>query len=248
MNPSAAVMTELAPQGVLRTAINYGNPVLAQRGADGAPAGVSVALARALAERLGVSVHFVTYDAAGKVFAALEEDAWDLAFLAIEPVRAAQIAFSEPYVIIEGTYLLRQDHPARQVADLDQAGRRIAVGQGAAYDLYLSRTLTQAELVRAPTSAAAIDLFFEQGLDAAAGVRQPLEAQAAARPGYRVLADSFTEIRQAMAVPKGREAAAAFVQAFLDDQLRNGFVARELAASGQGDVRVGVPATGLQGG
>jgi len=242
MTPSAAVMAELAPQGTLRAAINYGNPVLAQRGADGEPAGVSVALARALAERLGVPLQLVTYDAAGKVFAALEQGAWDLAFLAIEPVRAAQIAFSEPYVIIEGTYLLREEDPARQVAELDRAGRRIAVGQGAAYDLYLSRTLTQAELVRASTSATAIDWFVEQGLDAVAGVRQPLETYAAAHPGYRVLEDSFTEIRQAMAVPKGKDAAAAFVQAFLDEQLRNGFVARELAASGQGDVRLGTPA------
>ncbi len=112
------------------------------------------------------------------------------------------------------------------------------MGQGAAYDLYLSRTLTQAELVRAPTSPAAIDWFVEQRLDAAAGVRQPLEAYAAAHPGYRVLADSFTEIRQAMAVPKGRSAAAAFVQGFLDEQLGSGLVARELAASGQGDVRI----------
>ncbi|KTS71342.1 restriction endonuclease [Pseudomonas oryzihabitans] len=243
MTPSAAVMAELAPQGSLRAAINYGNPVLAQRGADGEPTGVSVALARALAELLGVPLQLITYDAAGKVFAALEQGAWDLAFLAIEPVRAAQIDFSEPYVIIEGTYLLRENDPARQVAELDQTGRRIAVGQGAAYDLYLSRTLTQAELVRAPTSVAAIACFVDQGLDAAAGVRQPLEAYAAAHSGYRVLADSFTEIRQAMAVPKGHAAAAAFVQAFLDEQLRNGFVARELAASGQGDVRIGTPAT-----
>jgi len=236
-------MAELAPHGVLRAAINYGNTVLAQRGADGQPVGVSVALAKALAERLGVPVAFITYDAAGKVFAALEQQAWDLAFLAIEPVRAAQIAFSEPYVIIEGTYLLRADDPAQRVAELDSAGRRIAVGQGAAYDLYLSRTLTQAELVRSSTSVLAIEDFVAQRLDAAAGVRQPLEAYAAAHPGYRVLADSFTEIRQAMAVPKGHEAAAAYVQAFLDEHLRNGFVARELAATGQGDVRLGAPAS-----
>ncbi|WP_434776413.1 transporter substrate-binding domain-containing protein [Pseudomonas oryzihabitans] len=243
MTPSSAVLADLAPQGALRTAINYGNPVLAQRGADGQPAGVSAALARALAERLGMPVQFSTYDAAGKVFAALEEDAWDLAFLAIEPVRAAQIDFSHPYVIIEGTYLLRDADPAQGVAELDRAGRRIAVGQGAAYDLYLSRTLTQAELVRAPTSAAAVDWFVDQGLDAAAGVRQPLEAYARAHAGYRVLADSFTEIRQAMAVPKGRSAGAAFVRDFLDEQIRNGFVARELAASGQSEARVG-PALG----
>lgn len=233
------VLAELAPKGVLKAAINFGNPVLAQRGANGQPLGVSVALAKALAERLGVSLEMVTFEAAGKVFAALETSAWNLAFLAIEPVRTEQIEFSHPYVIIEGTYLLRDSDPVKSVADLDRAGRRLAVGQGAAYDLFLSRTLTEAELVRAPTSAAAIEWFVEQQLDAAAGVRQPLQAYANEHPNYRVLPDSFTEIRQAMAVPKGRLAGAAFVRSFLDEQIRSGFVAQALRQSGQHEARVG---------
>lgn len=239
--PDPAVLAELAPTGALRVAINYGNPVLAQRGGDGQPAGVSAALARALAEQLQVPVEFETFDAAGKVFAALPESRWDLAFLAIEPVRAAQIEFSQPYVIIEGTYLVREDSAFQTVADLDRQGLRLAVGQGAAYDLFLSRTLGAAQLVRAPTSAAAVVWFVEQHLDAAAGVRQPLEQFAAQNPGYRVLPDSFTEIRQAMAVPKGRLAAAGFVRAFLDERLRDGTVMQALQASGQADVRIGAP-------
>ncbi len=152
----AAVLDDLAPQGVLRAAINYGNPVLAQAGADGKPQGASVELAAALARELGVALELVTYDAAGKVFADLDSGAWNLAFMAIEPVRAAQIAFSEPYVIIEGTYLVANDAPYSEVAQLDRPEVRIAVGQGAAYDLFLSRTLQQAQLVRAATSAEAI--------------------------------------------------------------------------------------------
>lgn len=233
------VLAELAPKGVLKAAINFGNPVLAQSGVDGQPSGVSVALAKALAERLGVSLEMITFDAAGKVFAALETGVWNLAFLAIEPVRAEQIEFSHPYVIIEGTYLLRASDPAQSVADLDREGRRLAVGQGAAYDLFLSRTLTEAELVRAPTSATAVEWFVEQQLDAAAGVRQPLQAYANEHPDYRVLPDSFTEIRQAMAVPKGRLAGAAFIQCFLDEQIRNGFVAKALRQNGQLEARVG---------
>lgn len=239
--PDPAALAELAPTGVLRVAINYGNPVLAQRGADGQPAGVSATLARALAQQLQVPLQFETFDAAGKVFAALPESRWDLAFLAIEPVRAAQIEFSQPYVIIEGTYLVRDDSAFQAVADLDRQGARLAVGHGAAYDLFLSRTLSAAQLVRAPTSAAAVVWFVEQHLDAAAGVRQPLEAFAAQNPGYRVLPDSFTEIRQAMAVPKGRLAAAGFVRDFLDERLRDGTVHEALEASGQADVRIGVP-------
>lgn len=230
---SSAVLDQLAPAGVLTAAINYGNPVLAQRGADGRPAGVSVDLATALARELNVSLNLITFDAAGKVFAALEQQAWNLAFLAIEPVREAQISFSEPYVIIEGTYLVRQEAFFQRVADLDQPGVRIAVGEGAAYDLFLSRSLQQAGLERADTSAAAVGLFLERALDAAAGVRQPLAEVAAAQPGLRVLQDSFTSIRQAMAVPKGRDAAAAYVRDFARRKLEDGTVAAGLQRSGQ---------------
>ncbi|MFJ4458377.1 transporter substrate-binding domain-containing protein [Pseudomonas sp. NPDC089392] len=231
-----ALLAELAPNGILPVAINLGNPVLAQRGPDGEPQGVSVALAKALAEELGVTLQMRTFDAAGKVFAALEEGAWNLAFLAIEPVREAQIAFSEPYVLIEGTYLVNRDAPFQQVGQLDRSGLRLAVGKGAAYDLYLSRTLEHAELVRADTSAGAVDLFIEQGLDAAAGVRQPLQKVADADPRYRVLDGAFTAIRQAMAVPRGREQAAAYVGDFVERQVRSGFVRGALLASGQTDV------------
>lgn len=232
----SAVLADLAPNGVLRAAINFGNPVLAQRGADGEPHGVSVALAKALAEELGAQLEMITFDAAGKVFTALEEGAWNLAFLAIEPVREAQIAFSDPYVIIEGTYLVKAGSAYAGVNDLDQSGVRIAVGQGAAYDLYLSRTLQHAELKRAATSAGAVDLFIDEDLEAAAGVRQPLEKAEAANAAYRVLPGAFTAIRQAMAVPRGREAGAAYVRAFLERRLAEGFVRGALLATGQTDV------------
>ncbi|MCU1724298.1 transporter substrate-binding domain-containing protein [Pseudomonas sp. 5P_5.1_Bac1] len=234
--PNAAVLADLAPDGILRAAINFGNPVLAQRGPDGEPQGVSVALAKALADELGVALEMRTFDAAGKVFAALDEGAWTLAFLAIEPVREAQIAFSEPYVLIEGTYLVRAEAPFQQVEDLDQAGLLLAVGEGAAYDLFLSRTLQHAQLERAGTSAGAVDLFIAQNLDAAAGVRQPLQKVAAADSRYRVLDGAFTAIRQAMAVPKRCDNGAAYVRDFIERCLRQGFVRGALLATGQTDV------------
>ena len=147
---------ELAPNGKLRAAINYGNPVLAQRdSATGQPRGISADLARELGKRLGVPVEFVTFDAAGKVFDAMGSGVWDVAFLAIEPVRSAQIDFTAPYVIIEGVYVVPVNSPLRSVGDVDREGVRIAVGNKSAYDLYLSRTLKRAQLVRAPTSPAA---------------------------------------------------------------------------------------------
>ncbi|MFV3289670.1 transporter substrate-binding domain-containing protein [Pseudomonas sp. NY11955] len=230
------VIDDLAPTGVLRAAINFGNPVLARQGPDGSPEGVSVTLAKALANELGVPLAMITFDAAGKVFAALESGAWDIAFLAIEPAREALIAFSEPYVIIEGTYLVATDSPYRRVVDLDQPGLKLAVGQGAAYDLYLTRTLKHAQLVRAETSAAAVDAFHALALDAAAGVRQPLQSIADADSRYRVLADAFTSIRQAMAVPRGRQAAAAYVRHFVKRMKTQGVVQAALTANGQKDV------------
>lgn len=239
LKATAETLADLAPSGTLRAAINFGNPVLAQRnGQTGKPQGVSVSLATELARQLGVAVEFVTYDAAGKVFEALADNQWDVAFLAIEPVREALVAFSEPYVIIEGTYLVRQESAFINVQDLDQPGVRIAVGQGAAYDLYLSRTQQHAELVRAPTSAGAVDLFLDQGLDAAAGVRQPLLKAAAADSSLRVLEGHFTSIRQAMGVPAQRTAGGAYVRAFLEELKASGFVRDALNASGQSDVTV----------
>jgi polar amino acid transport system substrate-binding protein len=235
---SPAVLQDLAPRGVLRAAINLGNPVLAQRNEQGALTGVSVALAQALAEELEVPLDLIPFEAAGKVFSTLQSDAWDVAFLAIEPVREAQLAFSHPYVVIEGTYLVAADAPYRRVEELDQPGLKLAVGKGAAYDLFLSRTLEHAELVRANTSAAAVTLFLEQGLDAAAGVRQPLETVAAANPRVRVLDGAFTAIRQAMAVPKSKTSGAAYVTGFVERMKAEGAIHRALAANGQADVTV----------
>jgi len=234
-----AAASHLAPAGRLRAAINFGNPVLAQKdAATGEPRGVSVDLAHALGERLGVPVDLVTFDAAGKVFEALKTHAWDMAFLAIDPVRAAEIEFTAPYVIIEGTYLVRAESPFRAVDELDRDGVRIAVGRGAAYDLFLTRTLKQAQIVRADTSAAAIDLFLAGGLDAAAGVRQPLSAAARAQPGLRVIDGRFTAIEQAMGLPRSRAAGLPYLRAFIEEMKASGFVAAALARSGQGDAAV----------
>ncbi len=239
MTQKQVLAAELAPTGVLRVAMNYGNPVLAQRGSnEQSPRGVSADLARSVAQELGLSVQFHAYDAAQAVVEGVYKHEWDLAFLAIDPKRAEKIRFTEAYVHIEGTYLLRADSAFQTVDELDQQGVCIAVGKGAAYDLFLSRTLRHADLVRATTSAAAIDLFVEQELDAAAGVRQPLERYASSRSGLRVLQDSFTVIRQAMAVPSERTLAHAWLEAFIAHQKKAGMVAQFLADSGQANVTV----------
>jgi polar amino acid transport system substrate-binding protein len=234
-SPSPEVLNDLAPTGKVRAAINFGNGVLVQKGENGEPKGVSPDLATALAKRLGVLAEFVIYTAAGKVFAAASENAWDIAFIAIEPARAGEVEFSPPYVLIEGTYMVRKDSPLQDVGDVDKPGIKIGVGLGSVYDLYLTRTLKNATLVRAPQGGAAggIVPFLEQHLDAAAGVREPLDAYAKDHPEMRVMTGRFEEIRQAMGTPKGRMAGAAYLRAFVEEMKANGFVADALKRSGQ---------------
>jgi polar amino acid transport system substrate-binding protein len=199
---------------------------------------VSAELARELGRRLGVPVDFVTYDAAGKVTDALKNDAWDVAFLAIDPVRATEISYTAPYVLIEGAYLVPDSSSIRTNDDVDRAGVRVAVGRGSAYDLYLTRNLKNAQLVRVTTSADAMDAFERDHLEVAAGVKQPIVAYAAAHPGLRVLPGRFMVIEQAVGIPKAHEAALPFLRAFVEEMKASGFVAKALAASGQGDATV----------
>ncbi|MEO8755998.1 MAG: ABC transporter substrate-binding protein [Casimicrobiaceae bacterium] len=237
-----AVLHDLAPSGTLRAAINFGNAVLAQKdAASGEARGVSVDIAHELGRRLGVPVELVPFDAAGKVFAALQDNAWDVAFLAIDPKRATEIEFTAPYVIVEGSYMVRDDSPLKAIADVDRAGVRIAVGNGSAYELYLSRTIRNAELVRAPTGKAAIEQFLREKLEVAAGVKSPLVTFAQANRGLRVMDGRFMVIEQAMGTPKGRIAGARYLRSMLEVLKASGFVAAGLERSGQRDAKVAPP-------
>ena len=236
---SSEVLKALAPTGRVRAAINFGNPVLAQQDpATGEARGVSVDIARELGDRLGVGVDLVTFDAAGRVFAALADGAWDVAFLAIDPKRATEIDFTAPYVIIEGTYMVPAGSPLQCVDDVDRPGVRIAAGSGSAYELHLARTLRHGELVRAPTGPEAIEMFLRDGLEAAAGVKSPLLAFARGRTDVRVMDGRFMAIEQAMGTPKGRAAGAAYLRGTIEALKASGFVAAGLARSGQHDAVV----------
>ncbi len=237
------VVSELAPTGKLRVAINFGNTVLAQKDpAGGAPRGVSAELARALAQRLGVPIEYVTFDAAGKVFDALKAGAWDIAFLAVDPVRSAGIGFTAPYVVIEGAYMVPANSPLKTVEDVDRDGVRVAVARGSAYDLYLTRTLKHAKLEREPSGPEAMEMFLKDRLEAAAGVKQPIVAFAQSHPEVRVIPGRFMVIEQAMGTPKGRDAALRYLRKFVEEAKASGFVATALKNSGQGDAGVAPPA------
>jgi polar amino acid transport system substrate-binding protein len=227
------VAREFAPTGSLRAVINFGNPVLATRGEGGAPRGVSVDLANELGRRLGVPVVLVTVEAAGRAVDIIRAGDVDVGFFAIDPARSAGIAFSAPYIAIEGAYLVRESSPVRAMADVDRAGARIAVGLGSAYDLFLTREIKAATLVRAPTSPAVVPFFLENGLEVAAGVRQQLESDAARTPGLRILPGNFMTIEQAMGTPSAKgPAVAAYLRDFVETMKREGFVAAAVARHG----------------
>jgi polar amino acid transport system substrate-binding protein len=239
---SPDVLKDLAPTGKMRAAINLGNMVLAQKDpATGQPKGITPDLARELGRRLGVPVELVPFDAAGKVFEAVKTGALDVMFLAIEPVRANEIAFTAPYVLIEGVYMVPKDSKIASVADVDRDGIRIGVSRNSAYDLYLTRTLKNATLVRGDDGIA---LFVKDKLDAAGGVKQPLVAYAKTNPNVRILDGRFMEIRQAMGTPKGRgDAGARYLGAFIEEMKASGFVADALKRSNQPDAAVAPPAS-----
>ena len=230
MNNQTELVTDLAPSGVLRASINLGNPVLAQ-GTPDAPAGVTVDIAREVAARVGVPASFVCFDAARKSFEAMMTGAADICFLAIEPVRAAEVAFTPPYVLIEGVYAVPSDSPLTSPADVDQPSVRVGVNQGSAYDLFLSRSLKHATVVRGNEGTA---VFLEQKLEAAAGIREPMTAFVASQPGLRLIGERFMEIRQAVGVPRAkRQEAVRFLRDLVEELKASGFIAESLRRSGQ---------------
>lgn len=227
------VITEdLAPTGVLRASINLGNPVLAQGTLD-APSGVTVDIARELGARLGVPVELVTFDAARRSFEAMTSGRADICFLAIEPKRAEEVAFTAPYVLIEGVYAVPAASKITTPDEVDRPGVRVGVNKGSAYDLYLTRTLRHATLVRGEDG---ITAFRDQGLEVAAGVRQPMTAYVAAHPDLRLLEPRFMEIRQALGTTRSRRPeTVAYLSEFVEELKANGFVADALRRAGQAE-------------
>lgn len=233
MTTTLSIQSAFAPTGKLRASINLGNPILAYRDGDGHAAGVSVDLAAEFARLLGVELDLVVVDAAGKSVDVVVTESADIGFFAIDPLRGEHIAFTDAYVLIEGYYLVRNDSPIRFNAEVDAAANRVIVGKGSAYDLYLSRTLQNAEIVRSPTSPAVVDTFIAQRAQVAAGVKQQLEADARRLGGLRLLGERFMVIRQAIGTPKSRGAQAAyFLDQFVERMKASGFVADALARHG----------------
>lgn len=232
MNPS--FLSAFAPGGRLRACINLGNAILAGKDpVGGQPAGVSIDIAQAFANRLGVPLELVVFDTAAKSVEAVKKEQADIGFFAIDPLRSDGITFTAPYLLIEGAYMVRNESSLRSNEEVDRAGIRVVTGAGSAYDLYLSRKLQNAEIVRAANSQAVVDNFMATGLEVAAGVKQQLQADAQRISGLRLLPGRFMVIQQAMVTPQSRgQAAAAMLADFVEEIKASGFVADALERHG----------------
>lgn len=229
--PPEEVRAAFMPTGRLRAAMNFSNTVIARRDrGDGEPGGVTAALARELAQRLGAELTFVEYDSPGAVVDAMREGKADICFLAIEPARREVIDFSAPYVLIESCYVARADGPFKAAADVDREGVTVITRARAAYDLYLSRNLKAAQVLPIPDGE--LDAFVGGRGDVASGIRPMLEDYFEGKPGYRILEPPFATVGQAMGVPKGRGEAFAYLEAFVEEMKASGFVEAALEESG----------------
>ena len=234
MTSATTLQQAFAPTGRLRACINLGNPILARRAAGAElPTGVSVDLAGALAQQLGLALDLVVFETASEAVQAVREERADIGFFAIDPLRAQGLRFTAPYVLIEGSYLVPQASALQHNEEVDRPGIRVVVGRGSAYDLFLGRALQCAEIVRAPSSQTVVETFVQQRLEVAAGVRQQLQADLARFAGHRLLPGRFMVIEQAMGLAQSRgEAAAAHLARFVEGMKAGGFVAQSMARHG----------------
>jgi polar amino acid transport system substrate-binding protein len=216
----------MLPIEKLRVGINFGNTVLVNRKPDGTPHGIAVDLAHELARRLNVPLEFTTYDSAGRMAEGAKAGAWDVAFLAADPARAQEITFTEPYFEIDSTYLVRDDSPLRDIKDIDRDGIRIALSEKSAYDLFLTRNIQHATLIRASNPGASVEVFFREKLDALAGIRPMLDDVVRTHPGTRVLEGRFAAVQQAMGTPRGNDALAEHLNRFVQEIKRSGLAAQ----------------------
>jgi polar amino acid transport system substrate-binding protein len=234
-----AVRQDLAPTGKIRAGINYGNFILAQKDkATGETRGVAVDLANELGRRLGVPVEIVAFASVQAMGDAAPSGAWDIAFLGSDPVREKIMSFTAAYVELDATYLVPGSSPLRSAAEVDRAGVRITAQSRANYELYLQRTIKQAQMVPAPTNATAFDLLMAGKADAYAGLTEQLIDFSKRMPGSRIVDGRFMAVQQSVAVPKGRDAGLAYLRSVVEDAKASGLVARALEKTGARGVAV----------
>jgi polar amino acid transport system substrate-binding protein len=230
LNPS--LLSSFAPTGTLRVGINFGNPLLASLDiSTGEPKGITVDIANHIAGKLKLPIVFICYQMAGATVEAVKSGDVDLVFVAIDPVRGADISYTPAYIQIEGAYMVKDSSPLTKNEDVDALGNEIVVGKGSAYDLYLTREIKQARLLRSANSQAVVDDFMSGSGNVAAGVKQQLESDAKRYDGLRMLPGRFMVIHQAIGIPKARvdfEKINAYLSSEIQELKASGFIAQAM--------------------
>src|SRR5688572_16783421 len=240
---SPAAKAELTPTGKLRAGINFQNQMLTTLGPNGEQGEVAVEFARELARRLAVPLEIIPYKSAGALADSVAAGAWEISVLGDEPERAKVLDFATPLTEIEATYLVPAGSPIRSISEVDRAGIRIVSPAKSAYDLYLSRTIKNAQLVQIAGSKTAEEHFVHEKLEALAGLKPGLLELAPTLPGSRILDGHFTVVRHTVGTPKGLDAAAAYLRELVEDVKASGLVEKWIKKSGVKGLSV-APAAG----
>ena len=149
-------VSDLVRNGKLRVGLGLANRGSAIKDpATGELLGVAADLARALAARIGIKLQPVEYPRPGAVLDGAPTNAWDVAFLVIDPARSEVADFSPPYMQSDFTFLVPSASPIRKVADADQPGIRIGVPRGDAVDLVADGSFRCGISRHAPTAPSA---------------------------------------------------------------------------------------------
>lgn len=211
---------QLAPSGTLRVCINLGNALLAQWDETKLKAqGISVELAQALADTYKIGLQLQMVQTAKEAVAAVANKTADIGFFAIDPARATEIAFTKAYLHIDACYAVRKDAGIENTNEVDQEGRYIVVGLGSAYDLFLSRHIQKAHLVRAASTQEVVPVFLSQGHDVAAGLQHALSQVVKEHRELKLLDPPFMAIAQAMGChPSQSDAVKAGLLEFLNER------------------------------
>jgi polar amino acid transport system substrate-binding protein len=218
---------QLAPTGTLRVTFLKDNAVQGKVDTkDGTVSGPVADITRELARRLGVPFQITPAAGVRAVLDSVKSHTADLGFLAYDPTRAAEVDFTQNYELAYNSYLVRADSPLQKIADADRPGTRIAARKGDSGELYLSRTLKQAELKGIPglDVADAQKMLAASEIDAFATNRERLVAESASFPNVRVLPDNFFAVEQALIVGKGDPARLAYLNRFIDGLRASGFL------------------------
>jgi polar amino acid transport system substrate-binding protein len=236
---AAAPAKDVAPGGTLRVGIGVG-PVpsafwATRDPASGEPRGVTVDLARELARGLGVPLRLVVYANSGEVTAGGPRGEWDVAFMPMDEERAKVVDFGPAYYLTTSTYLVAAGSPIRTLADVDRPGVRVAAVEGTTTARSAARSLKNTSVKTYRTADELLELARSGGADAIALGRESLAGMQAKLPGATILDGYFHATGTAVAVPKGRPAALAYMTGFMEEAKKNGTVRRALDAAGMKD-------------